>query len=522
MKTAASLVLLASFTAGLSATASGQTFNRVIGLNGNESANAVAPTRDGGYVTAGAIVTPGSNDAGDILVVKYNPDGSLQWASRFGGPGLDVGYSIKQTMDGGYVIGAETSSVSPLLNLAMLKLDAGGNYQWAWVHEGDQSSEDIVHGPGAGVGVAEFMTTAQVPGYALVGRKRVSETYQTGVLVRTAINGAPIANYRYTDSRFTDRSLMTFSDVKTDIDGTMVVSGTEMIQTPSGVHREPLIMRTQNSGVPMFAINYPTSLPGANVRNSGSGDGLAITNNRDIVFNGRNDLNNGSQNMHTFRIDPAGNVLWMTLFNRSGSAYRSIHQDDRSDIAMGGWVGNFPAASSGLLAVLNPAGNPVFGRKYDLINKADGTVPCFASFGYALTGTINVPAPVGYGGSDIELIHTDDAGFVGCLEAPLNPDPSRVPVFPARWEPLTQPQFSTIWQGEFRRWTLRDEPLCITPACPVCPADFNEDGGVDGSDINAFFQAWQDGESCADVNQDGGVDGADIAPFFILWQNGGC
>jgi hypothetical protein len=142
MKTAASLVLLASLTAGLATTASGQTFNRLIGLNGDETANSVAPTRDGGYVTAGAIVTPGTNDAGDILVVKYNPDGSLQWASRFGGPGLDVGYSVKQTMDGGYVIGAETNSVGALLNLAMLKLDAGGNYQWSWVHEGDQSSED--------------------------------------------------------------------------------------------------------------------------------------------------------------------------------------------------------------------------------------------------------------------------------------------------------------------------------------------------------------------------------------------
>jgi hypothetical protein len=52
-------------------------------------------------------------------------------------------------------------------------------------------------------------------------------------------------------------------------------------------------------------------------------------------------------------------------------------------------------------------------------------------------------------------------------------------------------------------------------------ADFNVDGGVDGSDIEAFFVAWQAGAPEADFNMDGGVDGSDIEAFFIAWQNGG-
>jgi hypothetical protein len=56
----------------------------------------------------------------------------------------------------------------------------------------------------------------------------------------------------------------------------------------------------------------------------------------------------------------------------------------------------------------------------------------------------------------------------------------------------------------------------------ACPADFNQDGGVDGSDIDAFFAAWELGEPAADVNQDGGVDGGDIGTFFAAWENGGC
>lgn len=55
-----------------------------------------------------------------------------------------------------------------------------------------------------------------------------------------------------------------------------------------------------------------------------------------------------------------------------------------------------------------------------------------------------------------------------------------------------------------------------------CFADFNQDGGVDGTDIEAFFVAWSQSNPEADVNNDGGVDGADVEVFFDAWQDGGC
>ncbi|MBX3409535.1 MAG: hypothetical protein KF859_06575 [Phycisphaeraceae bacterium] len=55
-----------------------------------------------------------------------------------------------------------------------------------------------------------------------------------------------------------------------------------------------------------------------------------------------------------------------------------------------------------------------------------------------------------------------------------------------------------------------------------CPADFNQDGGVDGGDVEAFYLAWEAADPSADVNRDGGVDGNDVEVFFIAWQAGGC
>lgn len=55
-----------------------------------------------------------------------------------------------------------------------------------------------------------------------------------------------------------------------------------------------------------------------------------------------------------------------------------------------------------------------------------------------------------------------------------------------------------------------------------CAADYNQDGGVDGADLESFFVQWQASEGCSDVNQDGGVDGADVEAFFLVWEAGGC
>ncbi len=81
-----------------------------------------------------------------------------------------------------------------------------------------------------------------------------------------------------------------------------------------------------------------------------------------------------------------------------------------------------------------------------------------------------------------------------------------------------------------------DHDITIADGCPTsasvaylnlafpgpCSADFNEDGGVDGADVNAFFVAWESGVDTADLNEDGGVDGADVGDFFAVWEVGGC
>lgn len=61
------------------------------------------------------------------------------------------------------------------------------------------------------------------------------------------------------------------------------------------------------------------------------------------------------------------------------------------------------------------------------------------------------------------------------------------------------------------------DPPCEIPVIPPC-ADWNADGSVDGSDVEAFFRDWCDG--AADVNWDGACDGCDVEIWFGAWEQG--
>lgn len=83
--------------------------------------------------------------------------------------------------------------------------------------------------------------------------------------------------------------------------------------------------------------------------------------------------------------------------------------------------------------------------------------------------------------------------------------------------------------GSYPAFFTKENPL--SPALGYAPrltfdvtvypgADFNEDGGVDGADVEAFILAWQASEPSADFNIDGGVDGTDVEAFFRAWEQG--
>ncbi|MBS0198156.1 MAG: immunoglobulin domain-containing protein [Planctomycetes bacterium] len=79
--------------------------------------------------------------------------------------------------------------------------------------------------------------------------------------------------------------------------------------------------------------------------------------------------------------------------------------------------------------------------------------------------------------------------------------------------------YSVVVSGRCASSNSRCAQLSVEP---FCVGDYNQDGGWDGSDVQAFFDAWEISSDSADVNGDGGIDGDDIQCFFIAWEVSGC
>ncbi|MCD6468498.1 MAG: hypothetical protein J7L32_04215, partial [Thermoplasmata archaeon] len=99
-------------------------------------------TTDNGYIMTGYTETEGGGNK-DVIVIKTDSNGNLQWQKTFGNNENDeIAYSIKKTVDGGYILGGCIYNYSESdTNAYMLKIDASGNEQWHKVFGGDEYDE---------------------------------------------------------------------------------------------------------------------------------------------------------------------------------------------------------------------------------------------------------------------------------------------------------------------------------------------------------------------------------------------
>src|SRR5215470_10101234 len=94
----------------------------------------IQQTTDGGFVLVGYAAGPGGNY--NPWIAKLSSTGQLEWRHVFAGPNNEYGYglSVRQTSDGGYIVGGEAnyvvSSSYTESEIAVFKLDSTGALVW--------------------------------------------------------------------------------------------------------------------------------------------------------------------------------------------------------------------------------------------------------------------------------------------------------------------------------------------------------------------------------------------------------
>jgi len=112
-----------------------QYWAKTYGESGNETAYTIKQTSDGGFIVVGETDSFGVGYR-DFLILKLDSNGNVTWQKTYGGTNVDGFYkdtanSIHQTSDGGYImIGLTGSFGAPVYDILVLKLDSNGDIDW--------------------------------------------------------------------------------------------------------------------------------------------------------------------------------------------------------------------------------------------------------------------------------------------------------------------------------------------------------------------------------------------------------
>jgi hypothetical protein len=92
--------------------------------NSSDWSNSIRQTNDGGYIFGGGTISFGAG-LPDILVLKLNPYGSIEWQRTYGESYNDLIFSIHQTDDNSYILGGWSRSYDD--RIFMMKIPSDGD-----------------------------------------------------------------------------------------------------------------------------------------------------------------------------------------------------------------------------------------------------------------------------------------------------------------------------------------------------------------------------------------------------------
>jgi len=185
------------------------------GGNENDQGHSVQQTTDGGYIIAGETRSFG-NGIQDVWIIKTDANGDSLWSKTFGGSDSDEGYSIQQTTDGGYIITGMTRSfgTNGSFDVWIIKTDSTGNEEWNRAFGG--GSEDV--------GKSVQQTTDG--GYIIAGRFFTSNSSYDFWLLKVIANHSPSSfalseqdSVYITMANFDSDSIVFGWDESADVDG---------------------------------------------------------------------------------------------------------------------------------------------------------------------------------------------------------------------------------------------------------------------------------------------------------------
>ncbi len=134
------VILLWAMT--VSAQPPGTLWEKTYGGTSFDRALSVQQTSDHGYIITGLTYSYGQGEC-DVFLVKTDANGNALWTKTYGGADEDVGFSVRQTPDNGYIIAGYTGSFGATVDVYLIKTDENGDTIWTRTYLGPGGGEDV-------------------------------------------------------------------------------------------------------------------------------------------------------------------------------------------------------------------------------------------------------------------------------------------------------------------------------------------------------------------------------------------
>jgi hypothetical protein len=362
------------------------TFERTYGGAEPNIGYSVQQTTDGGYIIAGMTYPGGTGP--DVYLSKTDSLGNVLWSRTFGGSNFDDGRSVQQTIDGGYIIaGTTTSFGTGYAGAYLVKTDTRGDTQWTRTYDRVQD----VYG----------YSVQQTPdgGYVIAGTIMDSARLYHAYLIRTDSFGDTVWTRTYGNSALDEgRSVLATIDSGFIIVGNTVSFG--------GGGCDAYAVRTDVHGDTLWTRTY-----------GGAGDDVAYSVRQTddggfLIAGGTGSYGAGHADVYLVRTDGSGETLWTRTFGDTGIEYaRSAQLTADGGFVVTGETRSMGAGLSDVYLVrTDSTGNPLWARVFGGSDDDEGySVQKTLDGGFIVAGATR---SFGSGNDDVYLIKTDSKGLV--------------------------------------------------------------------------------------------------------------
>ena len=378
----------------------GQGFQNTFGGDSLDMGYSVQQTNDGGYVLTGSTNSYGNGDS-DVYLIKTDVNGDSIWTKTFGGENQDYCNSVQQTTDGGYIITGRTESYGAgNKDVYLIKTDGNGDSLWTKTFGGTSFDNGI------------SVQQTNDGGYIILGG---TESYGAGnrdiYLIKTDGNG---------DSLWTKTFGGTSQDFGNSVqqtnDGGYIVTG--VTESYGAGNKDAYLIKTDASGDSLWTKTFGGS-------KFDLGNSVQQTNDGGYIVTGRTaSFGAGSLDVYLIKTDGNGDSLWTKTFG--GSSFDlgfSVQQTtDGGYIIIGGTDSYGNGDRDFYLIKTDVNGDLIWTKTFGGIFRDVGSsVQQTTDGGFIITGYTSS----GNGDRDLLLIKADGNGYITSIFDVPTPNPNR-------------------------------------------------------------------------------------------------